>query len=360
MWLFLACAEPVAPEPAGITVSEAVQVVPAGAGIVLPPEVLPQASNNNLDVAWLDGALFLAFRTGPSHFASPDVVMYVVRSVDGGNTWTHELSLAMGTDLREPRLLSFQGKLFLYFAVLGEDASDFEPQGSMVTVRESGTWSTPAWLFESDFIPWRVREVDGTAYMIGYTGGGQIYDFESDSLPAIEVRWLRSGDGLSWEPVVADQPVVLTGGGSETDWVFLPDGGVLSVTRNEAGDATGWGSTICRAPAEDRGTWTCANDPRKYDSPLMFREAGKNYLVARRNLTDTGYYDLGYRDDSHAEQTLAYSADYWGQPKRCSLWEVDETSLAVTWILDLPSRGDTCFPSAYEDGPGQWTVYNYS
>ncbi len=354
---FLACAEEALAPGEGITVSEAEQVVP-GAG--LPSEVVPQDSNNNLDVAMLEGALYLAFRTAPSHFASPDTVMYVVRSVDGGDTWTHELTLAMGTDLREPRLLAFDGKLFLYFAVLGADSSDFEPQGSMVAVREGGQWSEPAWLFETDFIPWRVRAVNGVPYMIGYTNGGDIYDFESDALPAIEVRWLTSGDGLQWTAVVPGQEVVQTGGGSETDWVFLPDGAVLAVTRNEAGDESGWGSNICRAEADALGDWRCVNDPRKYDSPLMFRQGEQNYLVARRNVTDDGYYDLGYRDDGHVEQTLAYSAAYWGEPKRCSLWEVDEVSLEVSFILDLPSRGDTCFPSALDEGGGQWVVYNYS
>ncbi|MBM4392738.1 MAG: hypothetical protein FJ090_16565 [Deltaproteobacteria bacterium] len=357
MFSFLGCVAGVVAPAEGIAVSEAEQVVP---GEGLPLEVLPQDANNNLDVAMLEGALYLAFRTAPSHFASPDTVMYVVRSVDGGHTWTHELSLAMGTDLREPRLLAFDGKLFLYFAVLGIDSSDFEPQGSMVVVREGGTWSEPAWLFENDFIPWRVRAVDSVPYMVGYTNGGDIYDFESEALPAIEVRWLTSGDGLQWTAAVPGQEVVQTGGGSETDWVFLPDGAVLAVTRNEAGDESGWGSNICRAEASALGDWRCVNDPRKYDSPLMFRQGGKNYLVARRNLTESGDYDLGYRDDSHVGQTLAYSADYWGQPKRCSLWEVDEVSLEVSFILDLPSRGDTCFPSALDEGGGRWTVYNYS
>ncbi len=357
---FLACAEAVLAPAEGITVSEAEQLVPGSGDIVLPAEVLPQASNNNLDVALLEGALYLAFRTAPSHFASPDTAMYVVRSVDGGTTWTHELTLAMGTDLREPRLLAFDGKLFLYFAVLGADSSDFEPQGSMVVVREGGQWSEPAWLFENDFIPWRVRTIDGVPYMIGYTNGGDIYDFESDALPAIEVRWLTSGDGLAWTAVVPGQEVVQTGGGSETDWVVLPDGAVLAVTRNEAGDESGWGSNICRAEADSLGAWRCVNDPRKYDSPLMFRQGDKNYLVARRNVTEDGYYDLGYRDDGHVEQTLAYSAAYWGEPKRCSLWEVDDVSLEVSFILDLPSRGDTCFPSALDEGGGRWMVYNYS
>jgi hypothetical protein len=39
---------------------------------------------------------------------------------------------------------------------------------------------------------------------------------------------------------------------------------------------------------------------------------------------------------------------------------VDPHSLLVSWVLDLPSRGDTCFPSALDLGDGRYEVYNYS
>ena len=39
---------------------------------------------------------------------------------------------------------------------------------------------------------------------------------------------------------------------------------------------------------------------------------------------------------------------------------VDPDSLDVTWLADLPSRGDTCFPALVPEGDGRWTVYNYT
>ncbi len=47
----------------------------------------------------------------------------------------------------------------------------------------------------------------------------------------------------------------------------------------------------------------------------------------------------------------------WRTP---SLWEVHPDTLEVSFVLDLPSKGDTCFASALEVTEGQYTVYNYT
>lgn len=356
MWL-LACVEPEADTavPGVATVADLRQVVP---GPGLPSEVAPQPANNNLDLASFAGRTWLAFRTAPDHFASTEAEIHVVSTTDE-QSWRYEASWAMGTDLREPRLLVWDGRLFLYFAVLGEDPLAFEPQGMMGTERaEDGSWSTPDWFYGEGFIPWRARVVAGVPYLVTYVGGENIY--EADGEP-IEVHWLTTEDGLSWEPVVPGQPVMLTGGGSETDFALTPEGALVAVVRNEAGDAeSGWGSKICRAEPATLGTWNCVSDPRKFDSPFVFAHGGAIYLLARRNVTESGNYDLFLRDLDPATQTLTYETDYWVHPKRCSLWQVDAESLAVTFLLDLPSRGDTCFPAALPLDGDDWLVYNYS
>lgn len=333
---------------------DTVAVVPSGG---LPAELAPQEANNNLDVAWFEGRVYLAFRTAPSHFASDETVLYVVSSADQA-TWDFEAAFSLGTDLREPRFLALDGRLLLYFAVLGDDPLDFEPQGSLgVEHLGPGDWSEPREVFEPGFIPWRARVFDGTPYIIGYTGGENIYDADAEP---VQIWWLTTEDGWTWTAAVPDQPVVLTGGGSETDFTFLDDGTLVAVVRNEAGDETGFGSKVCRAEAGDLGTWSCAADPRKYDSPLVFRQAGAVWLVARRNVTESGAFDLGYEDLSLEQRSAAYALDYWQQPKRCALWRVDPDALSVSWVLDLPSRGDTCFPSVLQTSPWTATIYNYS
>jgi len=114
----------------------------------------------------------------------------------------------------------------------------------------------------------------------------------------------------------------------------------------------GWGTKICRAEADSLGEWNCVIDYKKYDSPLVFRHKQGVYLIGRRNLTETGNYYLGYDDLEPSDQTFQYLADYWNKPKRCSLWEIDPISLDVTFMLDFPSKGDTCFPGLIVEEEG--------
>jgi len=339
--------------------NDLVQVVP---GDGLPPEVVVQPSANNLDVVRHGDAWFFAFRTAPNHFASAETVMYVLRSEDR-LSWELEHTLFMETDLREPRFLSVDDELHLYFAKLGTSSTAFEPGGALVTTRSAdGNWSDAVDLFgaEDTFIPWRTRWLGDRAMMVGYRGGADVYEFTEGSYPAIEVSWLASVDGAAWDDWVPGSNPVLVGGGSETDLAFTPEGAVIAVVRNEAGDEDGWGSKICRGEPESLGDWTCNTDPRKFDSPLVFSHDRRIWLVGRRNFTDTGAYDLEQRELDHNSQTLAYQAAYWGQPKRCSLWEVDPETLTVAFVLDLAGRGDTCFASILPVGEDRFEVWNYS
>ncbi len=132
-----------------------------------------------------------------------------------------------------------------------------------------------------------------------------------------------------------------------------------TVMRNEAGEAHGFGSLICRGEAEDPSDWTCEADCRKYDSPLVFEDGGHIWLIGRRNVTEDGCFDLGTEGLSHEEAFLQYSVAYWQEPKRCALWHVDPEALTVEHALDLPSAGDTCFPSIL-GSEGSYEVWNYS
>ena len=341
------------------SVSDGVQVVP-GPGV--PDDVTLQNANNNLDLVRHDGAWFLAFRTAPDHFANPDARIYVLRS-DDEETWTFEAVFHEDTDLREPRLLSWDGKLFLYVALLGKSRTAFEPQGMKVSERVgTADWTPPEWSFEPGFIPWRARVVDTPGggplpLLMGYIGGDTIYGTEAS---AIRIYWLTTTDGRTWTPFLPANPYVLEGGGSEADYTFLDDGSVTAIVRNEAGDDSGFGSRICTAPADALADWDCRTDPRKYDSPAVFSHEGAVFLVGRRNVTETGHYDLGRDDLPPEEQRITYEIDYWFHPKRCALWQVFPRKREVRFLLDLPSRGDTCFPAVAPLGGADYVVYNYS
>jgi hypothetical protein len=353
-------APPTPPPPAEpgrhtVTVTDTRAVIP---GPGLPPETPPGNSNNNLDVVRYDGRVYLAWRAAPDHFASAGTRIFVVSSTDE-RAWRFEASFALDTDLREPRFLAFDGRLFLYVARLGTNALSFEPQGMSVTERgASGAWSDLAPVYLPGFIGWRAKVSRGVPYLLAYVGGEHIYRF--DNL-ALDVHFLTTADGRTFTGVDPAMPAVYHGGGSEADFAQSDAGDLFAVIRNEAGDETGWGSRVCHAPAAHLAQWTCTTDPRKYDSPAMFWHDGEAYLIARRNVTATGNYDLGQRTFDRTRQTVNYQVEYSRQPKRCALWRYVPAEHRIAFVLDLPSRGDTCFPAVIAgDAPDELVVYNYS
>lgn len=343
----------------------------------LPPEYtelrdrLGAQSNNNLDVVRHGGQVFLATRLSKDHFASKDSWMFVFSS-DDERSWRFEARFSVGADLREPRLLSYRGKLHLYFAKLGENPLGFEPQGMLMSTREGpARWTAPQGFYRPDepYIPWRSKERGGQAFLITYRNGEHIYDFSG--LP-MAIELLRGDDGGRYAPLRADQPAVLRGGGSEADFEFDAQGDLYAVVRNEAGDESGYGSKICTAGAADLSAWRCEKDPKKYDSPLVFRHRQDIYLIARRNVSETGHYALNPDAPWSAGESALNLLDYSSRPKRCALWRLDRAALRVQHVLDVPGVGDTCFPSLLfpagetpgggGDGraPRQLVLYNYS
>lgn len=337
-----------------VTLGETVKLVP---NANFPAAVTTDHSNNNLDVIDFEGRTFLVFRTAPTHFASDKVRIFVVSSKDE-KTWEYEAMFFKATDEREPRFFAWKGKLFLFFSTLGKDMNAFEPGQMYRTERVAqGEWTEPVQTFEPDFIPWRIKIFDGKPIMIGYTGGAQIYDFSGKPL---HIYLLTTENGVDWVPLNPQRPIVQKGGGSETDIEFDDEGNLFAITRNEAGDATGFGSKICTAPKEDITAWTCKHDPRKYDSPLLLKYAGEIYLIGRRNVTEDGYYDLGRDEDPYDAKLAYYQLEYWNKPKRCALWHYNRTALRIDFLLDFPSKGDTCFPSILWRGEDSFVLYNYS
>lgn len=338
-----------------VEVVETRRIVPSDG---LPPEVMPLVSNNNLDVVRHDGRVYLAWRTSPDHFAGPETVIYVVSS-DDETTWRFEARFALGTDLRETRFLSLGGTLFLYVSKLGTNRFSFDPMGVLASERRAdGTWTALEDIGLPGYIAWRTRVEHGTPYMTAYLGGEHIYNF--DGLP-LSVDLLTTTDGRAWTPVSTSHRSIYTGGGSEADFTLGDDGTVYGIVRNEAGDDNGWGSMVCRAPAGDVSAWSCHLDPKKYDSPLFFWHDGEAYLVARRNVTATGWYDLMSMSGNRTSKTVAYQLDYSNRPKRCALWRYVQSEDRIAYVLDLPSHGDTCF-AAWVTGaqPDEVVLYNYS
>ncbi len=337
-----------------VTIASTRVVAPSPA---LPPEAKTQPANDNLDVVRHQGRVYLAWRTAPDHFASEATVINVVSSEDE-RSWRFEARFHLGTDLREPRLLSLGEKLLLYVSKLGKNPLKFEPFGVVVTERGAdGAWSELEPAGPPGAILWRVRPFEGEALMIAYRGGERSYSIDREPMT---VELWRSLDGRKWRPFSSRGPVVSEGGGTEADFALADDGSLFAVVRNEAGDASGWGSKLCRARSGALDVWSCTSDRKRYDSPLVFAHDGETYVLGRRNLTPSGDYDVSTSSIALL-RTIQNQLSYITAAKRCSLFRFDREKNRLGFVLDLPSRGDTCFPSALDPSdPTRLVVYDYS
>jgi hypothetical protein len=325
-------------------------------GSTLPPGVTTMAANNNVDIVFFEDRLFLVFRTAESHFASRNAKMYVISSTDLGESWDFEREIALGTDVREPRFLSFGGHLYLHVFEAGTNPLAFEPKHMWRTERRGPADWTDLETFGSDGeVPWCMKVRGGVAYLTSYLG-----THYSLTESALELLFSRADGGTSWSPVDPAEPAVYSGGVSEAAFELDEDGTLYAVTRNEDGDSTGFGSHLCIAESGVLAKWSCPSksDPERYDSPWMIRHGKEIYLLARRDIG--GPYDEGKEDLTFAQKKQTYLLDYSNRPKRTSLYKIDKSARKIVRLFDLPSAGDTAFPSARRTGAHTFLVANYS
>ena len=340
------CAEENIRPVEGISYSPLVQVVP-GPGI--PEEIELGGSNNNLDIARYQGKLFFAFRTAPTHFASRATKLVILSSTDG-EKWEVENTIHMGRDMREPRFLVYKDKLFFYFFSSGKNPWTFNPQYIWVSIYESpGQWSDPQKVWKPGSVVWRLKEYNGYALMSSYTASG-VMETKGDS--PNELILLKSEDGLNWEPFDPDRPVQVYGGG-EADFEFDDAGNLFTVVRNEGG-----ATKVCGAPAANIAEWECTETPYKYDSPIMFKQDGEIYIIARRNIAGEFYRDR--KAIPNGIEAWLNLGKYWVTRKRTAMYRFDTEKMLIEWLFDFPSRGDTSFPAMVRLNEKQWLLYNYS
>lgn len=322
----------------------------------LPRNIKIQNANNNLDAIIHNGYEFIAFRSAPYHWPNPKAKIYIVNRKIGEQKWNFMFEFSENKDLREPRFLSWNNHLYFYFAVLSGKFATFEPLYMRASeLNKDNTWSEPKKIFKEKSIPWRTKVIDGVPYMIAYT-------WKSGSLmkghDPTTVYFLTTKNGFDWEEVEKDHPVI-NNACSETDFVIDNAGKIYGISRNEYGKGRDWGSKLCVSSKNSPVDWHCVSNKKKFDSPLMFLHKNEVYLVARRNLTKSGFYNLHFNWLPPQLQTLIYEFCYWITPKRCSLWKIDKETLAVSFVSDLPSKGDTCFP-AITKIDNDYFIYNYT
>lgn len=329
------------------------QVVP-GPGF---PEAVPLHTNNDaLDAARFRGRTYLAFRSSPAHYPNANTSVYVVSSADE-RTWKLEQELFLATELQAPRFLAWRERLFLYVSKLSPTRYETLPLGVVALSTDgSGQWSSLHSLKLGPVIAWRTRVEGKLPLMSVFTPQKTPYALGE---PSSEVRLLTTNDGLEWEPLLAGGSAVVHGGGREAVFSSDDDGSLFAVVRNDGSDASGYGSSVCFAAASNWADWDCVNDTRRYESPAMFTYDGEIYLIGLRSLTNGGDYDRGI--GVGLLRKLLNEVDHASSAKRCSVWRYIPKQRRIGFVVDLPSRGDTCSAAVIpQPEPGRFVIYTHS
>lgn len=339
----------------------AADIVPRVSSVqwVVPEQVAgvtTMPSNNCLSIESFEGKLFLAWRTAPDHFASTQTKMYIMSSSDQGTTWTKEHEIALGTDVREPYLVSFGGQLHFYFFQAGTDPLAFQPQFLFHTTRLGpGQWSGLEQAGAPTQVPWAYKIRNSVLYRSAYMGPHYAV---TGGAANIAMSLQSTEDGVHWT-----DRLTYTGGISEVGFDWDNDGRLWGVGRNEDGDNTGFGAQIFWTEPNSLASWhsLAKSDPNRYDSPRMLHYNGELYLIARRDIG--GPFDRGLDWLPFSARRILYWTEYSSRAKTTTLYKIirDPANPQVVPLLDLPGDGDTAFASILPtDVPGEFLVANYT
>jgi len=338
--------------------------------------VVSEHSNNCVGAIVFKDRLFMAWRSGPTHFASSQTKMFIVSSTDFGKTWEKEYELHTGKDLREPYFLEVNGELYFYNLQAGTDPIAFEADrmGVMKWLGTPGQWSKRGAWGQKDEVAWQYHAENGTAFTVSYSGSLLAKNHTDKIKGTVNLFFNFSSDGVTWNPLPDStaEGVTYTGGINEIGWHFDLFGNVWGVGRNENGDESGWGSRMFRADATSPSNWEWfsaptnhlanTSDPEIYESPRMLRHGNEIYLLARTD--PKGPF---WRRDSQIENDLpdilhhlVDLASYSLREHSTAIWRFDQEGRQLVKVLDLPGCGDNAFPSIVRTGPHKYIIFNYS
>eukprot|EP00088_Acartia_fossae_P019705 TRINITY_DN21518_c0_g1_i1.p1 TRINITY_DN21518_c0_g1~~TRINITY_DN21518_c0_g1_i1.p1 ORF type:complete len:417 (-),score=42.35 TRINITY_DN21518_c0_g1_i1:55-1305(-) len=329
--------------------------------VSLVTELENMESNNNIAAFSYQDRLYAAWRTAPVHFAGPDTKLHIASKGDGD--WETEISLFLGSDMREPMFYAAEGNLYFTFFQAGTNPIDFEPKGLFRMLRiEQGYWTEPEEIGHLGEVIWDIVEENGTLYSVSYSGD---YSTPGDpeDLGKLDLFFNRSTNGLDWEPW--GQSVVYHGGLTEVGFGFDLSGNLWGVGRNEDGDDSGWGSRIFSAPASNLDQWTFSEEesnPDIYESPRMFRHGNDLYLVARTDPNgrfwskDNIILNALPKWEHHLYDLVSFSFRQHGT----AIWRLNTETKFLEQVVTLSGCGDTAFPSIVRTGNHTYTIFNYS
>jgi hypothetical protein len=309
----------------------------------LPKEVVPQNSNNNLDVYRWNGRYYVAFRTAPSHFASSKTTMYIISTTDFDN-WKFEMEIALGTDVREPRFYASKQRLFFMFFKGGKKRFKFEPQGVFQTNFDGQKWAalTEIKTIPLGYVPWRIKQYKDKYYLSSYEGINE-YKFKE----ACALRLFVSDNGQDWS-AISDAPQ-LDHPRAIAEMAFDVDdrGDLWGIARLEFD-----GAYMMHAKAGQWNQMEYWYSEYKFDSPFIFKHLGDFYMISRRNLS--GKFA---RKPQRYKHNLV---DYSFRKKTTALFKLDTCNHTLLHLQDFGTTGDCAFPSVQKISENEYLVFDYS
>lgn len=325
-----------------ITISEPTILVPSS---LVPQTMKLGKSNNNCDVVWHENKYYVAFRTASHHFPNAKAKLYIMSSADM-KQWQEEYCIVLGTDVREPRFLSFNNTLFLYFFEGSKSPFRFDPKHVWMAEKTDSGWKQNIVEGMDGFVPWRLKIYDNDVLLSAYWGKGLYSNHKG------ELRLFRSADGRNWT-AISEQAQVSVSGAEEGEFEFDEEGNLWACVRLE-----GEGALICYADKNNLHEWKTFSSKKKYDSSCMFRHGEYIYLLARRSL-DGNISKLPKWLPHDIVRTYNLTR-YSFTPKTTALYRLNTTTRDFDWLLDIPGCGDNAFPAIAPSGENQYYILNYS
>lgn len=124
----------------------------------------------------------MAWRSGPSHFASKKTKMFIMSAPVGGDidanqtfNWKREQVIELQKDVREPYFIEVNGILHFYYFMAGTDPVAFQPN-TMWAMQYTpslddptgGVWSPAKSWGNVGEVAWQYHVENQTAYTISY------------------------------------------------------------------------------------------------------------------------------------------------------------------------------------------------
>ncbi len=318
-----------------ITISSAAaQSQPAKVKIISVKRIFDNGEHNAFtDMIRYKGNMYLTFRSCPDgHMVHPTSSIIVLRSKDG-KAWRQVNRFSVQyRDTRDPKLLIFNDKLFVYtgtwyYGDPDTERNDFtinEHLGYAVWTENGTDWHKPQ-LLEGTYghYIWRAASYDGKAYICARRRHNfmEIIPPGENRSSIMESAMLESDDGLIWKKRTLFQERW----GDETAFLFEKDGSVLAVARRGSKNAE-----LCRSK-KPWINWERTDLGEYIGGPLLVKW-GNRYLVGGRKKTEEGY------------------------------------KTALSWLIDgklhtfavLPSGGDNSYPGFIELSPRRALISYYS